>query len=297
MNDSTNQIAEGIRICNEASDHITNAVAELSKGTVEMADSVNTCTVSMQEIGEEISLINAQANSANDKTSHVLNISEKAKADLIELIDANNKTAMISRDVVSGIDEANQAAEQIKTAATAITAIASETSLLSLNASIEAARAGEAGAGFSVVASSIQSLANQADQSAKEIQSVIENIIKTSEKNVALANKIKQAVEQEDIVLTDVSHSFEIVNENVKETAVVMSNICDKATTLDQAKNTVLEEIMTLSAISEENAASCQETSASMEELKANIATIHNQSEETKIASDQLSEVISYFRL
>ena len=297
MNDSTIQIAEGIRICNDASAQITSAVSELNKGTMDMAESVNTCSTSMQEIGDEISLINTQANTANDKASYVLSISEKAKADLVTLLDANSKTAMISKDVVLGINEANQAAEQIKAAATAITEIASETSLLSLNASIEAARAGEAGAGFAVVASSIQSLANQVDQSAKEIQSVIENIIKTSEKNVALANRIKQAVNQEDVMLTDVSHSFEIVNVNMKETAEAMSNISEKATTLNQAKNTVIEEIMTLSAISEENAASCQETSASMEELKANIETIQNQSLESKSVSDQLSAVITYFSL
>ena len=56
--------------------------------------------------------------------------------------------------------------------------------MLALNASIEAARAGAAGAGFSVVAASIQTLAGESDRSAKEIQTIIDEIIEKSRNNV-----------------------------------------------------------------------------------------------------------------
>ena len=55
--------------------------------------------------------------------------------------------------------------------------IANETTLLSLNASIEAARAGEAGRGFAVVAGEINSLANNSQETAKNIQHINEEVI------------------------------------------------------------------------------------------------------------------------
>lgn len=56
--------------------------------------------------------------------------------------------------------------------------------LLSLNASIEAARAGEAGRGFAVVAEEIGKLADQSNESAKQIEALILGLIDSSKRAV-----------------------------------------------------------------------------------------------------------------
>ena len=210
---------------------------------------------------------------------------------------ANNDTIVISQDVINGIKESSEAVNDIKRAADVISEIASQTSLLSLNASIEAARAGEAGRGFAVVASNIQELAEQSDRSAKEIQSVIQNIVHKSEHNVILANQIKDAVDNEGGVLKEVNTSFDEVNNQVEVTADAVNEIQIKSTALDRNKNKVLDEVSTLSSISEENAASCEETTASMEELSANIETINVKAQETGDIADALEESVEYFKL
>lgn len=136
---------------------------------------------------------------------------------------------------MTGINEANAAIENIRKAADAITNIAEQTSMLSLNASIEAARAGES------------------DDSAKEIQNIINEIILKSQNNVQLANEIKDAIDSEGDALASVSDSFDRVSDKIRITADTILNISAESDVLNQDKGKVLDEISSLSSISEAN--------------------------------------------
>lgn len=298
---SLNQVMDAVSnmatTCNEAKDGITGAVEELAKGSMEMAESVQNTASSMSEIGMAIEEISTLAEEANSNAATVNTISGQAKENLDNLIHANKSTVDISEEVARGIMEAGVAVEEISKAAQVITDIATQTNLLSLNASIEAARAGEAGRGFAVVAGEISNLAAQSDASAKEIQNVIKNIVEKSNQNTVLANKIKESVGAEGEVLTSVNDSFEKVTECIQTTTGNIDQISQKAGYLDRSKNSVLDEVSTLSSISEENAASTQETNASVEELGANIETISNETIVAKEAADKVAEQIGFFKI
>lgn len=297
LNNNMGVVAQAINTSNSAKDGITEAVEEMAKGATEMAESVQNTASSMAEIGTGIEEIAALTEEANANAEKATQISEDAKGNLAELIGANRDTIAITDEVVLGITDAGEAVKEISKAAQAITDIASQTNLLSLNASIEAARAGEAGRGFAVVASEISSLATQSDQSAKEIQAIITNIVTKSENNTKLANRIKESVENEGTVLNGVNKSFENVTECIDVMARGVSDISDKASVLDTAKNSVMDEISTLSSISEENAASTEETSASTQELGANIENINEQTEAVSEVVAKVSDSIAFFKL
>ena len=78
-------------------------------------------------------------------------------------------------DIMSMLDQAiekSHSVEQIRVLTEDILNISSSTNLIAINASIEAARAGAAGAGFSVVAQEVHSLADSCAETASHIQEV-----------------------------------------------------------------------------------------------------------------------------
>lgn len=290
------QINSDIDTCNNAASGVTMAMEELAKSSMEMAESVQNTANTMVGVGETITELTNLALSTNKYSLGVKKESEEASKQLQSLIKANKETALTSVDIVNGINESSKAIDGITKAADMIAEIASQTSLLALNASIEAARAGEEGKGFAVVASEISKLASQSNDSTEEIQRIVAEIVKTSKNNEEFAIRIKESVGNEGEVLKQVTKKFSAIDYGVDNTSDAVKTMYDKIDKLDKNKKIIIDEVSTLSSISEENAASCQETNASMEEIKANIEEIHEQSEGTKEIAIKLNEAVEYFK-
>ena len=85
--------------------------------------------------------------------------------------------------------------KKINELADIIMAITRQTNLLALNASIEAARAGEAGRGFAVVAGEIGNLADQSQNTAMDIQQIVEGSNKSVENVRTQFGKVVEYIE------------------------------------------------------------------------------------------------------
>lgn len=111
-----------------------------------------------------------------DTSKNLLDKSKLNKEMLDELSQINNEVS-VSMNATTGITEKlSEAVMQIGETLELISEISSSTNLLALNASIEAARAGEAGRGFAVVATEVGNLANNTQESLKNVQAVIERV-------------------------------------------------------------------------------------------------------------------------
>lgn len=78
--------------------------------------------------------------------------------------------------VQTGVEQANELIQTINDNISHLKAIAKKQNILSLNASIEAARSGEAGAGFAVVAKSMQDLSSQSTGVYNDIEKSVAEI-------------------------------------------------------------------------------------------------------------------------
>jgi len=193
------------------------------------------------------------------------------------------------------IYKTNASVVKIQEVVNLIAEIASQTNLLSLNASIEAARAGEAGKGFAVVASEIQKLAEQTNSSAKIIDKIILSLSEESQQTVRSINEVTNIVVDQKKKLDETKEKFNVVEIGINSTYNGMKDMLIQADVCGNAGKKVVDLMTNLSAVAEENAASTQQTTASMNELNDATTSLAKTAQELKQLSTVVNENLNYF--
>lgn len=278
-------------------DEIGHAVEDISKGAVSQADEIETASSNIEEMGGVIEKIVNRVSSLDDTSDRMKNAGDSSSDIINELSRSNDRTMDAIRRIGEQVNATNESANMISEAIQLITSIAEETNLLSLNASIEAARAGEQGKGFAVVANQIQKLAEQSNESAQKVSEIIANLLKDSEKTVAVMDEVQVIVDEQQEKLNQTKREFSNVQSGINSSREETSSIKDDTNVCDDARVKVVDVISNLSAISEENAAATQQTTASMQELNATINLLAESANKFTELSDELENEIKFFRM
>lgn len=283
--------------CSAAADEIGRAVEDISKGAVSQAEEIESASQEIATMGEVIENIVSNVGSLTDTSHSMTQAGNASTVTMQELSESNDRTTEAITRIGDQIRLTNTSIEKIGAAASLITSIADQTSLLSLNASIESARAGEAGRGFAVVAGEIQKLAVQSDEAAAEIQQIIDTLLTESEQTMKVMQQAEGLVAEQQQKLNATKTRFMEVSSGIDTSREGTDIIRSNADSCDQARSQVVDVISNLSAISQENAASAQQTTASMEELNATINMLAEAAGNLKVLSEELNSEMDFFRL
>ena len=286
------QTAETISL---TADNVSSAVDHVAYGATNQAESLQEAVTSVEEINDAIQLITKNTNHMNQIAEYMQGNSQTSSAALQELQASTEEAISAIDDIVKMISETNKAVGSISEAIEIIDSIAAQTNLLSLNASIEAARAGEYGRGFAVVANEIRDLADQSSAAAKNIQDTMAILSSESEETMENAGNVQGTVERQSEVI---SKTIDLVNAmigNIDESLTVTNQIAESVSKSDQATRVFADTINSLSAISQENAASTEQTRASMIELSETVSKLSEKASNLNDISKILEKEMSFF--
>ena len=280
----------------ETSEQVDKAVSEIAEGASSQAGETQKATENVITIGNMIEEASQEVKDLNEMASGMQNSNQVAIGILQELGSVNEQTRNSIGDIARQTVTTNESASKIREVTGLITEIAEETNLLSLNASIEAARAGDAGRGFAVVASQIQKLADQSSSSAKQIEEIVDRLISDSEQAVATMDQVKAIISKQSEDVEKTGNAFGEVSEGIKNSMSVIQSISEKVRTMDEARVNVVDTVQNLTAIAEENAASTQESSASVTSITGIAVNIEQSSGDLKQIAMDLDEDMKEFK-
>jgi methyl-accepting chemotaxis protein len=278
---------------------ITNvnvAVEEIAMGSTSQAHETNSAGEHVSNIGTAIQT-NSSAVSALENSIQKMNeLAERSAAMLSELVSINAQTTGNIQVVMEQTGMTNRSSEKIEEAVSLIQDIASQTNLLSLNASIEAARAGDSGRGFAVVAEEIRKLAEDSAQRASEIDAIAKELMTNSTDSVEKMGELTSAATVQRDKLNDTMQSFKSLQDEITEVSDASKDIFEQTGVINKLNVDVRSVIEQLSSIAEQNAASTEETSATMNSLAGNIDKCKEETEALSSLSNQLREQTGKFR-
>jgi len=281
----------------KATGDIDRAVSDLANGASDMAGDVQTALDITIKIGDNVANVYNAATSNLENGRELIKGSSKVKEQLTELMISGQNTQDKAKQVSESVVETSEFVDEINHSAELIIAIANQTNLLALNASIEAARAGDAGRGFAVVADNIKNLATESNSAANEITGILKKITDLSSQNIVLTDEITVAIKAESNALNSMSNSFSEMLALLNETESGNNNIVNLVQALENNKNTILSSVESLSSVSEENAASTEETSASLSMLDSNMKNVAEQAMNLKLIADELRDNVNMFTI
>ena len=278
-------------------EQVEKAVSEISEGASSQADETQKATENVILMGNMVEETSQEVANLISNADHMKKASDEATATLAALEKINQHAKEAIDVIYEQTNTTNESALKIREATSLITSIAEETNLLSLNATIEAARAGEQGRGFAVVASQIQKLAEQSNESARQIENIIDSLISDSQKAVETMGEVKTIMESQSENVEKTDAIFTEVKSGITSSIEGVNKIADKTKRLDEARVNVVDVVQNLTAIAEENAASTEETSASVTEVSNIVYNISENASQLKNVADGLEQNMNIFKM
>lgn len=297
LNTSNSEFQNRFSDITESVKNVNVAMEEIATGSTSQATETTSAGEQVADMADVIEQNSQNVNTLEKTVEHMSELSDNANATLTDLVMINQKTLNNIEVVSAQTNATNTSAEKIQEAVRMIQNIAQQTNLLSLNASIEAARAGEAGKGFAVVAEEIRTLSENSAESASEIEAIVQELLENSNKSVTKMNEVNEDAQIQREKLAHTKNAFESLEKEVNAVSSASHSIYQQIARLEEQKNTINGAVEQLAAISEENAASTEETSASMQLLSD---VINECRQETDVLSDlsrSLTEQTGHFKL
>ena len=272
-------------------------IEELAKGATNQAAETGVVGDKIIELGNVINVEKEDVLRLGDSVSAMMEYSEDATKSINTLYRISEVTIGAIGEEYEQTNKNDESARNINKAVEMIKGIAEQTNLLSLNASIEAARAGETGKGFAVVANEIRILAEESSKSAEEIEKIVKILIANVADSVNKMQEVSRNVSEQKQRLEETRTSFNSLHDEICIVEDASKEIGGQTEILDSLKTVVEDAVLGLTSVVEENAASTEEASASMQMLASAIEECTKDTEKLVDMSKKQNEETSKFKL
>ena len=276
---------------------ISTAINEIDIGIGQQAEDAQNCFEQMDDLSNKMEVVHSDIGDIQNIADGTKGMINQGIDTMLELEKSSAYSTEISREVMEDVKTLEVKSMSIEKFVGVINDIASQTSLLSLNASIEAARAGEAGRGFAVVAEEIRKLADGSMSAAGEIQRVVLGIKEQTEGTVASTVKAQSVIEEQATIVAKTKEAFDNMNDSVEALLEKLKDVAMNVTDMNNSREVTLNAIESISAVSEETAASSSVVNDTVLSQKNSAQTLEAAAKDLEQRTEELKEALSFFKI
>lgn len=276
---------------------VAQSITEVSEMSSKQADAVNAATAVVEEISAGVEETAATVGLASEQSNKAVNAAREGNQKIegaVEQMQNIEQTVNRSAQVVTKLGQRSKEIGQI---VDTISGIAGQTNLLALNAAIEAARAGEHGKGFAVVAEEVRKLAEQSQEAAKQIETLIAEIQMDTENAVVAMNEGTEEVKSGTKAVHGAGQAFLLILEMTEAVSQQSADIAKTMEEIAQGTQQIVDSIQQIDGSSKSVAAESQSVSAATEEQSASMEEIAGASRNLAVLAQELQEATSKFQL
>ncbi|AMB86536.1 chemotaxis protein [Pseudomonas agarici] len=262
--DQVNEVA--LRVVSASNSSMLNSDQQASR-TSSVAAAINQLGAAAQEIAQNAAL-------ASQHSSDARSLAEEGQHVVDKTIVAMQQLSAKISDSCANIETLNSNTVNIGQILEVITGISQQTNLLALNAAIEAARAGEAGRGFAVVADEVRNLAHRTQDSAQQVQKMIEELQVGAREAVGIMTDSQRQSESSVGIANQAGERLGSVTQRIGEIDGMNQSVAtatEEQTAVVESINVDITEINTLNQEGVENLESTLRACADLEQQAARL--------------------------
>ncbi|WP_432353916.1 methyl-accepting chemotaxis protein [Sporosarcina sp. A2] len=297
LTESSAQVNHAFEEIVASSQEVSVATEEIAQGASKQSEDTEETSHRMGDLATQITAISTLSENMDGLSRQTVESTQIGLKEVDRLREQNELANRMNEQVEQQMTALTDKISGINQVITSIQDITAQTNLLALNASIEAARAGEHGKGFAVVAEEVRKLAEQSSSETGTIQQTVQEILDQSKATVDVIaqNTKSMKTQSESVASTEKSFALNahLTDEMNKSIAELSANLSEMISHKDQA---VLA-IQSVSAVSEETAASAEQVSASSVAQQQELERVADSVQQMTRIANELQQVVERFQL
>ncbi|WP_031564171.1 methyl-accepting chemotaxis protein [Legionella wadsworthii] len=204
---------------------VLTSANEQAEGITAQASAINEISASLEEIDKSSKHTMAKAQALREVAKNTYEQGKLGTESVEQSIQGIKASEEKMKLIAQTILDLSNHTQQIGDITSVVNTLSQQSKMLALNASIEASKAGEAGKGFAAVATEVRNLAEQSEQSTVQVQKILEDIRRTTEKAVVVTKEGAKTLDSGTKLIEKAGEVIQTLSKMINEASISSQHI------------------------------------------------------------------------